>query len=120
MQSFVYCSMPTIKSIEFLGNSLDELCSFPASAKRRAGFQLDKVQRGMEPDDWKMMTSIGRGVREIRLHDPNGEFRIIYVAKFAHAIYVLHCFQKKTQKTVKADLDLVAKRYKDLIQELKP
>lgn len=65
------------------------------------------------------MKTIGQGVREIRIRDEFGLFRVIYVAKFANAVYVLHCFQKKTQKTSKADLDLVAKRYRDLVKELK-
>ena len=64
------------------------------------------------------MATIGKGVQEIRIRDEAGAFRVIYVAKFADAVYVLHCFQKKTQKTGKSDLDLAAKRYADLIREL--
>lgn len=66
------------------------------------------------------MVTVGRGVQEIRIHDEAGAFRVIYVAKFADAVYVLHCFQKKTEKTSKADLDVAAKRYADLVQELNP
>jgi phage-related protein len=95
------------------------LREFPLSARRDAGYQLDQVQRGGDPDDWKPMNTIGQGVREIRIRDANGAFRIIYLAKFADAIYVLHCFQKKTQKTSQADLDLAAKRYREL-KEVKP
>jgi phage-related protein len=76
------------------------------------------VQHGGEPDNWKPMSTIGQGVREIRIRDENGAFRVIYIAKFADAVYVLHCFQKKTQKTSKADMDLAAKRYRDLVKEL--
>jgi phage-related protein len=72
-----------------------------------------------EPDDWKAVPTIGKGVREIRVGDANGAFRVVYVAKFAAAIYVLHCFQKKTQKTSKADLDLAKKRLSGLEKELK-
>jgi phage-related protein len=79
--------------------------------------QLDQVQHGQEPDDWKPMNTVGQGVREIRIRDAAGAFRIIYVAKFADAVYVLHCFQKKTQKTSKTDLDLATKRYRDLMRE---
>lgn len=64
------------------------------------------------------MSTVGQGGREIRIRDAAGAFRIIYVAKFADAVYVLHCFQKKTAKTSKADLDLAAKRYRDLLKEL--
>lgn len=106
------------KPIEFRGSALDDLRSFPLAARREAGHQLDRVQNGQEPGDWKPMNTVGQGVREIRIRDAAGAFRIIYVAKFADAVYVLHCFQKKTEKTSKADLDLAAKRYRDLLQEL--
>jgi phage-related protein len=64
------------------------------------------------------MNTVGQGVREIRIREEEGAFRVIYVARFEDAIYVLHCFQKRTQKTPKADLDLAAKRYRDLVKEL--
>ena len=107
------------KPVEFRGSALTDLRDFPLSARREAGYQLDQVQHGGDPDDWKPMSTIGQGVREIRIRDENGAFRVIYVAKFAEAVYVLHCFQKKTPKTSKADLDLAAKRYRDLVKELK-
>nr|WP_295746277.1 type II toxin-antitoxin system RelE/ParE family toxin [uncultured Acidocella sp.] len=109
-----------LKPVRFRGSSLEDLRDFPATARREAGQQLDQVQRGLDPDDWKPMTPVGQGGREIRIRDEAGEFRVIYVAKFAVAIYVLHCFQKKTQATSKADLDLAEKRYRDLVKELKP
>jgi phage-related protein len=106
------------KSVEFRGSSLDDLRGFPLSARREAGYQIDRVQHGQEPDDWKPMPTIGLGVREIRVRDVSGAFRIVYLAKFANAVYVLHCFQKKTQKTRKPDLDLAESRYRDLLKEL--
>jgi len=106
------------KSVEFRGSSLDDLRAFPLEAKREAGHQLDQVQNGQEPDDWKPMIAVGQGVREIRIRDAAGAFRVIYVAKFVDAVYVLHCFQKKTEKTSRADVDLAAKRYRDLLKEL--
>jgi phage-related protein len=106
------------KPVEFRGSALDDLRAFPAAARREAGYQLDQVQRGREPDDWKPMNTIGRGVREIRIRDAAGAFRVLYVAKFDDAVYVLHCFQKTTQKTSKADLNLAAQRYRDLLKEL--
>lgn len=110
--------MRVLKLVTFLGTALDELRAFPLHARRDAGHQIDQVQRGLEPDDWKPMTTIGPGVREIRLREESGAFRVIYVAKFAKSIYVLHCFQKKAAKTGKADLDLAAKRYRELLKEL--
>jgi phage-related protein len=106
------------KPVEFRGSSLHDLRAFPSAAKREAGYQLDQVQNGQDPDDWKPMNTVGQGVREVRIRDASGAFRIIYIAKLADAIYVLHCFQKKTEKTSKADLDLAAKRYRDLLKEL--
>jgi phage-related protein/predicted XRE-type DNA-binding protein len=94
------------KPVEFRGSALDDLRAFPAVARREAGYQLDQIQHGREPDDWKPMNTVGRGVREIRIRDAAGAFRVLYVAKFDDAVYVLHCFQKKTQKTNKADLNL--------------
>ncbi|WP_184298843.1 type II toxin-antitoxin system RelE/ParE family toxin [Roseateles oligotrophus] len=106
--------------MEFRGSSLDDLRAFPLDARREAGYQLDLVQGGRDPDDWKPMNTVGSGVREIRVRDAAGAFRVIYVAKLADAVYVLHCFQKKTEKTSKPDLDLAARRFRDLMQELKP
>jgi phage-related protein len=110
--------MTHCKPIEFRGGSLADLRAFPLAARREAGHQLDLVQNGQEPNDWKPMSAVGRGVKEIRVGDEAGIFRVIYVAKFADAVYVLHCFQKKTEKTSKADLDLAEKRYRDLLKEL--
>jgi phage-related protein len=107
------------KPITFVGGSLDDLRAFLQAARRMAGFQLDRVQHGANPTDWKPMSDIGAGVREIRIHDADGAFRVIYVAKFADAVYVLHCFQKKSQRTGKQDIELAKSRYKQLLQDLK-
>ncbi|MDR2710519.1 MAG: type II toxin-antitoxin system RelE/ParE family toxin [Burkholderiales bacterium] len=109
-----------MKALKFRGSARRDLRDFPVSARREAGYQLDRVQQGLAPIDWRLMVTVGRGVQEIRIHDEAGAFRVIYVAKFADAVYVLHCFQKKTEKTSKADLDVAAKRYADLVQELNP
>jgi phage-related protein len=106
------------KPVEFLGSSLEDLRGFPLAARRDAGHQLDQVQHGRESDDWKPINTVGPGVKEIRIRDEARAFRVLYVAKFADAIYVLHCFQKKTEKTSKADLELAAKRYRELLREL--
>ena len=107
------------KVIEFRGSALTDLRGFPLPIRREAGYQLDQVQHGGDPDDWKPMNTVCRGVREIRIRDESGAFRVIYIAKFAGVVYVLHCFQKKTQKTSEGDLDLAVKRYRDLLKELK-
>lgn len=106
-----------MKALLFRGSSLDELRQFPTLAMREAGYQLDKVQNGIEPTDWKPMPSVGQGVKEIRIRDDAGAFRVIYVAKLAEAVYVLHCFQKKTEHTSSQDVELARKRYKELMKE---
>jgi phage-related protein len=105
------------KPVEFRGSALDDLRSFPIAARREAGYQLDQVQRGRDPDDWKPMNTVGRGVREIRIRSADGAFRVIYLVRFEDAIYVLHCFQKKAQKTSREDIALATGRYKDLLKE---
>jgi phage-related protein len=112
--------MTTEKPVKFRGTALTDLRSFPLSAKREVGHQIDHLQRGLEPDDWKPMPTVGAGVREIRVRDEAGAFRVIFVAKFADAVYVLHCFQKKTQRTSKLDIDLAQVRYRALVKELSP
>ena len=102
-----------MKHIIFMGNALACLKNFPQSARQDAGFQIDKVQRGEAPDDWKPMTSISKGVREIRLNEKGNQFRIVYIVGRDASVYVLHAFQKKTQQTRKSDIDLARKRLKD-------
>jgi phage-related protein len=102
-----------VKELKFVGLSLDDLRNFPEEARRIAGFELRAVQNGLQPRDWKPMRSVGSGVKEIRIH-VLGEWRIVYVAKLANAIYVLHAFQKKSQKTNKNDIELARKRFKEI------
>ena len=102
-----------MKLLKFVGSSLDDLRDFPEEARRTAGFELRTIQNGLEPHDWKPVASVGSGVREIRIH-VLGEWRIIYVANIRDAIYVLHAFQKKTQKTSQRDIELARKRYKQI------
>ena len=103
--------------MEFRGDALEALRQFPDSARQDAGFQLDKIQRGRDPDNWKPMRSIGSGVKEIRIRDVTGAFRVIYLATLADAVYVLHCFQKKSEQTSNKDIKLARKRYKELMGE---
>jgi phage-related protein len=102
-----------MKSLNFVGSSLDDLRNFPDEARRAAGFELRAVQNGLEPSDWKPMQVIGPGVKEIRIH-ALGEWRVIYVAKLHDAVYVLHAFQKKTRKTSQHDIDLARQRYRQI------
>ncbi|MBN1569626.1 MAG: type II toxin-antitoxin system RelE/ParE family toxin [Acidobacteria bacterium] len=101
------------KELRFVASSLDDLRNFPEEARRIAGFELRALQNGLEPQDWKPMRSIGSGVKEIRIH-VLGEWRIVYVARLADAIYVLHAFQKKSQKTNRNDIELARKRFKEI------
>lgn len=102
-----------MKDLHFVGTSLDDLSRFPDDARRAAGFELWQVQNGLDPSDWKAMNSVGHGVREVRI-SAGGQWRVLYVAKFAQAVYVLHAFGKKSQRTAQSDLDLAALRYKEV------
>jgi phage-related protein len=99
-----------LKRVTFHGDSLDRLRDFPEDARREAGHELYQVERGRDPSAWKPMPAIGAGVREIRIRDDVGAYRVVYIANFADAIHVLHAFQKKTQKTARRDLELAAAR----------
>jgi phage-related protein len=105
-----------IKPIQWLGDSLENVREFSDSGRYHVGRELRRVQTGEMPTDWKPMITVGPGVAEIRIHAEN-EYRIIYIAKFEEAIYVLHGFTKKTQQTSKRDIDLATKRYRELQQE---
>jgi phage-related protein len=105
-----------MKPVHFVRTSREDLRELPDSAQETAGFQLFKVQQGREPDDWKPMPSVGAGVQEIRVRDERGAYRVFYVAKFEEAVYVLHVFQKRSQKTAQPDLDLGKSRYADLLK----
>jgi phage-related protein len=109
--------MLAMKPVKFLGTSRADLLSFPQGVRSQVGQALYLVQEGGEPEDFKPMTTVGAGVYEIRVRDQEGVFRVIYVAKFKEAVYVLHAFQKKTQQTALSDLALAGKRYRS-IEEL--
>ena len=104
-----------MKPLKFTGSSLDELRAFPEKAKREAGHQLNQVQLGFEPSDWRPMSSIGPGVREIRIHS-DGEFRVIYITRLHETVYVLHAFHKKSQRTPRKDIQLAMARLKLLLE----
>jgi phage-related protein len=102
-----------MKPLKFVGSSLRDLSAFPDGVRRRAGYELWQVQLGLTPSDFKPMSTIGSGCYEIRIHE-RGEFRVIYVAKFKGAIYVLHAFQKKTRSTTELDLALAKQRLRQV------
>ena len=108
-----------MKPVRFLGDSLKCLREFPEDARHDVGYQLDKVQRGHQPDDFKPMPSIGRGVEELRVWDESGTYRVVYTARVAEAVYVLHALQKKTQATSQRDVDVAKARYTELMRGVK-
>lgn len=107
------------KPIDWRGSSLKDLQDFPEDAKHSAGYQLRKVQQGDLPDEFKPMPDIGAGVIEIIVDTADGWFRVMYVAKFEEAVYVLHSFQKKSNKTSQGDKDVVKRRYAAVVIERK-
>jgi len=106
------------KPVVWLGDSLEAMAGFPEDARRIGGFQLWLVQRGQEPNDWKPMPSVGLGVSEIRIHT-GVEHRVVYIAKFSEAVYVLHAFEKRTRRTPKDAIDLAKNRLRELIARRK-
>ncbi|AUT60413.1 type II toxin-antitoxin system RelE/ParE family toxin [Paraburkholderia terrae] len=100
------------KEIRWVGSSYNDLLAFPDESRRQAGFQLAKVQAGLDPDNWKPFDIAGAGTREIRVNEQEGAFRVMYVAKFVEAVYVLHCFHKKTQATSRQDREIAEARYR--------
>lgn len=105
-----------MKPVHFVGASREDLRELPEDVRETAGHQLFKVQQGKEPDDWKSMPSVGAGVQEIRVWEDSGTYRVLYVAKFEEAVYVLHVFEKRSQKTAKSDIQLAKSRYADLLK----
>lgn len=103
--------------MRFLGDSLKCLRDFPVDARHDAGYQLYKVQRGLQPDDFKPMPTIGKGVEEIRIRDDSGIYRVIYTARLPDAVIVLHAFPKKTQRTSRPDIEIAKARFSELMKD---
>jgi phage-related protein len=106
-----------MKSLNWIGDTKRQVRNFPESARNEAGYQLWRIQMGRDPNDWKPMPGVGAGVREVRIRDEAGAFRVIYIARLPEAIYVLHAFQKKTQKTEKRDIELATARLSAVLKE---
>lgn len=104
-----------MRDVVLVGGSGTDLRRFPLEARQRAGYQLYLVQVGMDPSDWKPMPTVGPGCREIRIRTGTGAYRVIYVATIGDAVYVLHCFEKKSQRTPKTDIDLARQRHREAV-----
>lgn len=108
------------KPVAWVGSSYRDVRSFPADARRRAGYELYQAQKGTQPSDWKPVRAVGPGAYEIRMstgeHGGNVQHRIFYVAKFEEAVYVLHAFRKSTRRTSRHDLEVGRRRYAEMIQ----
>ena len=102
------------KDVEFLGDTLKRIRGLPYHARQNVGYQIDRVQNGEQPDDFKPMPSVGHGVEEIRVWDSAGTYRVIYAARRPEAVYVLHVFQKTSQHTSQHDIDLAKKRFAEI------
>jgi phage-related protein len=103
-----------LKPLDWIGSSLDDLRAFPSQARQRAGYELYRLQQGFDPTDWKPMTSVGTGVREIRIQTGR-QYRILYVASFAEAIYILHAFEKKSHATPQRELELARRHLAQVV-----
>lgn len=102
-----------------MGSSIEDIKDdkiFTTNARKEAGHQLDRVQSGLDPDNWKSFSEVGPGAKEILINLDDGWFRVMYVAKFEEAVYVLHCFKKKTNKTSKKDKDMAERRYQEVLK----
>lgn len=110
------------KEIRWLGSSFRDLLAFPEESRRLAGFQLGKIQAGLDPDNWKPLDTVGPGTREIRIKEVSGAYRVMYVSKFVEALYVLHCFHKKTQAISQHDMNIAMARYRAILnnREVQP
>lgn len=105
-----------MKELYWVGSSLDDLKQLPEDVVQIAGYQLHRVQSGLEPNDWKPMKNIGQGVREIRIRESTNVCRIIYLVRTDDGVYVLHAFQKKTRKTAQKHINLARRRYNEVMR----
>jgi phage-related protein len=104
------------KALVWLGSSREAVRDFSPEGRREAGYQLRQVQAGSPPSDWKPMSTVGAGVYELRIH-VGSEYRVLYVAKFAEAVYVLHAFEKRTRQARDADIALARRRLASVLAE---
>lgn len=112
------CILQILKALNSEAALWIDLRRFPSDVRRDAGYRLELIQNDRTVSDVKSMKQIGSGVLEIRLWSEQGTFRVIYVSKLRNVVYVLHCFQKKSQATAQADINVAVSRYKSLLREL--
>lgn len=110
------CILTHDKPLLWVGSALEDLRAFPDAARREAGFELYRVQQGLEPSHWKPMASVGPGVAGIRIQSGSAH-RVFYVAKFTDGIYVLHAFEKRTQRTNPRDIGIGRERLAGVLRE---
>lgn len=104
------------KPVEWVGDTRATVRAFPRAARIQVGRELFRVQLGEDPLDWKPMRAVGQGACEIRVRAGN-HYRLVYVAKFQEAIYVLHAFTKKSQATRLQDIRTARDRYRAMIEK---
>ena len=104
-----------LKPLLWLGSSRNDVRNFPTEARKRVGYDLHLLQSGLDPSDWKPVSAVGSGVREIRIHS-GLEHRVLYIAKFEEGVYVLHAFEKKSRRTGNADLELARERLREVLK----
>jgi phage-related protein len=105
-----------MKVVRFLGDSRKVMREFPKDARQAAGYQLERIQAGHQAEDFKPMLPIGAGVEEIRISEESGWYRVVYTARLAEAVYVIHAFQKKTRATSQRDIDIARERFRELMR----
>ena len=106
---------PILRPIAWMGSAFADLLSFPEGIRKDAGYQLHRLQAGLEAADWKPMSEIGKGVAEVRLRDNSGAYRILYLARYEDVVYVPHCFNKKTQRTSGHDKYIAKARFQAVL-----
>lgn len=108
---------PVLKPLRFMGRTLEALRAMPQEVRQDVGYQLDSVQRGLLPNDCKPMKSVAPGCMELRIWCEDGTWRVMYVAKYEDAIYVLHVFKKTTQATENKDVEIARNNFKKIKRE---
>lgn len=116
MYNVLYTESVSMSTLYWCGSSLDDIRSFPKPAKISLGRELDRLERGSMPSDFKPLKNLGKGITgvyEIRTREDGDIFRVAYVAKFGNDVVVLHCWQKKSEQTADSDKKTIVKRYQE-------
>ena len=104
------------KPLAWIGSSKKDLMALPVDVRKFFGHALDFAQRGDKHDAAKVMKGFGgAGVLEVLDDDQDGTYRAVYTVKFVEAVFVLHCFSKKSKRgieTPKEDMDVIRMRLK--------